>query len=1286
MFKSLLFLLSASIAVATSAATFTVTNINDSGTGSLRQAISDANASPGMDIITFNISGTGPFLIQPITSLPAITEPVNLNGYTQPGSTPPGATTPAVIMIGLSGANLSGGTYTLLSLGTGATGSAISGIAFQNYSCCGNTGLTISASNVNVIGNTFGLNTAGTANSGMNNGIKVYGSGVQIGGSIPSERNVFGGNANQISVWASNTEIKGNYFGTLADGTGNISFLWSAAHFNSGTGHEFGGPNAGDGNLVRNSGSNAEPAVKVSGSSTIVSIRRNSIYCTGNGTIGHDMGGNASYSAPVITSANSTVITGTGNSGDVIDIFSDDGTCTNPEMKVYLGSATVSTAGTWTFTGTFTPGHWITATATPSTSTTSQQATPFEVNGILTGALTGPLCAGTPHALSYTASGLFSGNTFIAQLSDANGTFLSPTNIGTVTSNVSGTINAVIPPSVSGTYLIRVVSTSPVINGNGVVANIQPTITNNVIGSDQTVCSGQPPSAFSGSAPLGGNGTYAFSWESSTDLVNWNVISGANSQTYTSGSISTTTYFRRIVTSGSCTSTSNLITVQVSALPGVVLGPLTPVCENTPAFNLTAGSPVGGTFSGPGIISSPLFDPSVAGPGTHLITYLYLGTNGCSGITTQTQVVNPSIQLSATSTPASCNGGSDGTATVTITSGGTAPINISWNTNPVQSGLTATGLSAGTYTATATDNIGCSSSINVVVTEPTALNADAGASSVNVCSGSNITLGGTPAATGGTGPYLYNWTPATGLSSSTIANPVGNFSASDTYYLTVTDANGCTSTDSVIVNVLALPVATTTVTDVSCNGNCDGSATVNVISGASPYTYSWSTGANTTTITGLCTGNQSVAVTDANGCQSAAAALINEPPALVVATGNDTTICDGYTANLSGTITGGTPTYTISWSPGSDLTDTTILNPVASPNVTTVYTLTVTDQNGCVTSDQVTINVNSLPTVSLTQPAPVCHLTSPVTLNTGLPVGGIYSGTGVSGGNFDPQTVSPGTYNLNYTYTDANGCTDSAQSQILVRALPVVTFAATGDFCDNDSASLLITGAPSGGSYSGQGVFNDMLYPASAGAGTHSITYTYTDSFGCQNSANLAVIVKPSLTSQMVSITSNSPVCAGEKLTLHAEAPGHTGLSYTWQGPDNFTSTVSSPEIDFFEGPKLGQYSVLIGINGCNPANPASIEPGIDPGCDVKTYNTVTPNGDGKNDQWIIEGISSFNNVQVSILNRWGDIVWKKTGYDNMTVVWKGDNNSGNTLPDGTYFYVIKAGNRELTGFIELIK
>jgi hypothetical protein len=198
--------------------TYFVTNANDSGPGSLREAIIQANNNPGPDNIHFKISGAGPHEIALNSQLPFVTDPAIIDGYTQEGAVPATGSTKAVLMIGLNGENIIGDAHGF-AIGSDCT---IRGFAIYNFDSAVNM-----ATNNNVVeGCYIGLDLSGTVAMGNQfDGIFITGQGNRIGGPSPAQRNVISANGNGIAgfPYANNNLIQGNYIGTDADGTTTIA-------------------------------------------------------------------------------------------------------------------------------------------------------------------------------------------------------------------------------------------------------------------------------------------------------------------------------------------------------------------------------------------------------------------------------------------------------------------------------------------------------------------------------------------------------------------------------------------------------------------------------------------------------------------------------------------------------------------------------------------------------------------------------------------------------------------------------------------------------------------------------------------------------------------------------------------------------------------------------------------------------------------------------------------------------------------------------------------------------
>ena len=207
---------------------------------------------------------------------------------------------------------------------------------------------------------------------------------------------------------------------------------------------------------------------------------------------------------------------------------------------------------------------------------------------------------------------------------------------------------------------------------------------------------------------------------------------------------------------------------------------------------------------------------------------------------------------------------------------------------------------------------------------------------------------GTATATGvGLPTFTFSWAPG----GQTVQNPTNL--CPGTHTVTMTDANSCQSTATVLITepaILTSPMSTNAVT---CNGNCDGDATSAPSGGTQPYTFAWDTAANsqiTGTATNLCPGTYSVTVTDANGCTVVNAVTVTEPNVLTISTSSTPTTCQACTdGSATAVVTGGTPSYSYVWAPGGQTTAT------ASNLGSGSYTVTVTDAQGCTVMDTVTV-------------------------------------------------------------------------------------------------------------------------------------------------------------------------------------------------------------------------------------------------------------------------------------------------------------------------------------------
>ncbi|MEZ5729495.1 MAG: DUF4347 domain-containing protein [Burkholderiaceae bacterium] len=342
-------------------ATFTVTNTNDSGAGSLRQAILDANAAGGADTIEFDIGGGGQQTIVLSAGLPTISDQVTIDGGTQTGFT--GA---PLIAIDGGGAGATDGLY----LSAGAAGSDIHGLVIHSFA---NAGIAVDADNVRIQGNYIGTDFTGLLDQGNgSSGIALWsGNGLTVGGAGANEGNVISGNGGRgIDIGAGSGHlIQGNYIGVGSNGETALGNDSDGIEFASATNSQVGGSGAGEGNIIANHLITSSVGVWVTGGSSGIAILGNSIYnndklgieldptgVTANDVGDGDTGNNNLQNFPVLTSArtdgsSAVWVNGTLNSTASwehrIELFADtvaDGTG-HGEARVYLGYVDVITDG-----------------------------------------------------------------------------------------------------------------------------------------------------------------------------------------------------------------------------------------------------------------------------------------------------------------------------------------------------------------------------------------------------------------------------------------------------------------------------------------------------------------------------------------------------------------------------------------------------------------------------------------------------------------------------------------------------------------------------------------------------------------------------------------------------------------------------------------------------------------------------------------------------------------------------------------------------------------------------
>jgi gliding motility-associated-like protein len=401
-------------------------------------------------------------------------------------------------------------------------------------------------------------------------------------------------------------------------------------------------------------------------------------------------------------------------------------------------------------------------------------------------------------------------------------------------------------------------------------------------------------------------------------------------------------------------------------------------------------------------------------------------------------------------------------------------------------------------------------------------------SDTSICKGSSVNS----FAKGGTN---YQWAPTTGLDNANIPNPVATPSATTTYYVTVSNADGCSKKDSVKITVNALPVIKKS-NDTSI---CINSKVPLFASGGSSYAWSPSTGlenpnSSKPLVTPLVTTKYYVTVTNTAGCKKEDSVKITVNNVPVISKSNDTTICMNSKVPLFAT--GGT---SYSWSPSTGLNNINSSSPLASPLATTTYYVTVSN-GGCAKKDSVKITVNSLPVISKSNDTSVC-VNSKVALF--VQGGSSYSWTpsaGLNNTNISTPIASPA-FTTKYYVTVSNtaGCSKKDSVKIIVNDLPIISKSNDTSICANSTISLFATGGTSYSWSPSTGLNNIHSSKPFATPLATTKYYVTVSNGGCSKKDSVNIIVK---NLPVISKSSDTSVCINSVVSLFATG----GTAYSW--------------------------------------------------------------------------------------------------------------------------------------------
>jgi gliding motility-associated-like protein len=653
--------------------------------------------------------------------------------------------------------------------------------------------------------------------------------------------------------------------------------------------------------------------------------------------------------------------------------------------------------------------------------------------------------------------------------------------------------------------------------------------------------------------PAGGTTPYSYLWNTTPNQTT-GMISGLCVGNYQS----------TVTDANGCTSSNTVSITQPSAI-SVSVSTTNATCSG--GCNGSATATVSGGTGAYTYLWNPSSQTTSAATGLCTGTYTLSVTdaNGCPDPVTFSISAPPILQANITNVSPTCFGGCNGTAT-SAPIGGTGNYTYSWNTSPVQTTATATGLCSGSYTLTLSDGSGCSINQPVTIAAPPALTQASGVAGATclVCNGSISVI-----ASGGTSPYTFFWNTG-----ATTANLTGL--CAGVYVDSVLDANGCLNMDTIGVSNLGGPTVTVSTTSVTCNGMCDGTATVSsAVGNGPPWIYSWFPVIQTTqAITGLCaTGSNPlfVTVTDTNGCKTVNGPNdILQPAALSANASVTNATCSGIcNGSVTLTTSGGTGAYTFAWSPGGMTTQN------ISSQCAGTYTVVIKDANNCSFTAAVTIGQNTI-------------LTSSVT-STNVPCNASCVGTAsviISGGTLpytyswcNAQTSSAATGlcagTCTITTTDAIGCV-KIDSAVITQPNPLLAnITITNPLCNN-SCDGSLSASPTGGTppYTYVWMPGNATTNSISGLCAGNDTLIITDANNCTSTTTVTLVNPlPIASTHTVTNASCANVCDG---AIDITSSGGTGAyTFLWFPSGQNTQNVT--------GVCFGKDSVFITDgNGCS--------------------------------------------------------------------------------------------------------
>lgn len=607
----------------------------------------------------------------------------------------------------------------------------------------------------------------------------------------------------------------------------------------------------------------------------------------------------------------------------------------------------------------------------------------------------------------------------------------------------------------AGTYTVTIS------DANGCSTTSSATITQPTTALNSTISAQVNVSCFGGA-----NGSATVVGTGGTSPFNYLWSNGRTTSSNTG--LTAGTYNLTVTDANSCTSTRTITITQPStALSASIASTINPSCSQPNGGSIISNA-TGGTAGYTYIWSNGRTTSTNTGLSSGIYSLTVTDANSCTAVISATLTQPSGISVTSNSSSVSCNGGNNGTASVTV-NGGTAPYTYLWsNGNATPNN---TGLSAGSYVVTVSDNAGCTNFTTVTVSQPLVISSTVTNLNNISCFGlSNGTAN--VVAAGGTSPFNYIWSNGRTTSNNSALS-------AGTYTVTITDANACTATRSVTITQpsSALNASINSTVNPTCNGSANGSISTSVSGGTSGYSYLWSNGSTIANLSNLVAGTYNLTVTDVNGCSTTTSSTLSQPTALFSNISSTAVSCNGgNNATASVNATGGNAPLTYLWSNGNNSSN---INGLSAGT----YTVTVTDANGCTVTNSVSVGQPTALNATISSTPESCvgnNGSASLSINGGTP-GYTYiwsNGSTTSSIN----GINAGNYTV--TVSDANACTTVSSVNVAYACV-----------------SCTLSGSATGVNVTCFGVNNGVAVAVSSG-GTAPINYSWSNSAGNSSSIN----------------------------------------------------------------------------------------------------------------------------------------------------------------------------------------